>query len=163
MKQKRSLGKILKDRRIEMGLTQRLLAEQVGIKASHIAYIESGRRRPSLPLLERMATALGLDRRELFLLAHPEAKGIIDSGTQPRAELQTPPSTGDAWQQFVTDRALLARYNVTQRELKALKQLSLLGYVLTSREFLAILSLIRTTSEPSSRRPAPGPRPLAIA
>jgi hypothetical protein len=35
---------------------------------------------------------------------------------------------------------------VTQRELKALKQLSMLGYVLTSREFLAILSLIRTAS-----------------
>ncbi len=146
MKQKRSLGKMLKDRRIELGLTQRLLADQVGIKPSHIAYIESGRRRPSLPLLERMATVLGLDRRELFLLAHPEAKGIIDSGPQPRMEMQSPPSTVEAWQQFVSDRALLARYNVTQRELKALKQLSLLGYVLTSREFLAILSLIRTAS-----------------
>jgi len=121
-----------------------MLADQVGIKPSHIAYIESGRRRPSLPLLERMATALGLDRRELFLLAHPEAKGIIDGGA-PRPEAP-PPSTGDAWQQFVNDRALLARYNVTQRELKALKQLSMLGYVLTSREFLAILSLIRTAS-----------------
>jgi transcriptional regulator with XRE-family HTH domain len=89
MKQKKSLGKILKDRRIELGLTQRMLADQVGIKPSHIAYIESGRRRPSLSLLERMATVLGLDRRELFLLAHPEAKGIIDGGA-PRPESPSP-------------------------------------------------------------------------
>ncbi|HTW89469.1 MAG TPA: helix-turn-helix transcriptional regulator [Candidatus Binataceae bacterium] len=143
MKQTKSLGKILKERRTQLGLTQRALADQVAIKASHVAYIESGRRRPSLPLLERIATVLGLDRRELFVLAHPEAKGIIDSATQPKPE--PAPTTGNAWQQFVNDRSLLARYNVTQRELKALKQLSLLGYVLTSREFLAILSLIRTT------------------
>jgi transcriptional regulator with XRE-family HTH domain len=143
MKQTKSLGKMLKERRIKLGLTQRVLAEQVGIKASHVAYIESGRRRPSLSLLERMATVLDLDRRELFVLAHPEAKGMIDSAAPP-SRPEPPPSTGDAWQQFVNDRSLLARYNVTQRELKALKQLSLLGYVLTSREFLAILSLIRT-------------------
>ena len=143
MKQTQTLGKILKERRIQLGLTQRALAEQVAIKASHVAYIESGRRRPSLMLLERIATVLGLDRRELFVLAHPEAKGIIDSSAQPKPE--APTSTDNAWQQFVNDRTLLARYNVTQRELKALKQLSLLGYVLTSREFLAILSLIRTT------------------
>jgi transcriptional regulator with XRE-family HTH domain len=142
MKQTKSLGKILKERRTQLGLTQRVLADRVAIKASHVAYIESGRRRPSLPLLERIATVLGLDRRELFLLAHPEAKGIIDS-TQPSKPLP-PPTIGNAWQQFVNDRSLLARHNVTQRELKALKQLSLLGYVLTSREFLAILSLIRT-------------------
>jgi transcriptional regulator with XRE-family HTH domain len=143
MKQTKSLGKILKERRTQLGLTQRALADQVAIKASHVAYIESGRRRPSLPLLERIATALDLDRRELFVLAHPEAKGIIDSTAQPKPE--PPPTTANAWQQFVNDRSLLARYNVTQRELKALKQLSLLGYVLTSREFLAILSLVRTT------------------
>jgi transcriptional regulator with XRE-family HTH domain len=143
MKQTQTLGKILKERRIQLGLTQRALADQVAIKASHVAYIESGRRRPSLMLLERIATALGLDRRELFVLAHPEAKGIIDSSAQPKPE--APTSTDNAWQQFVNDRTLLARYNVTQRELNALKQLSLLGYVLTSREFLAILSLIRTT------------------
>ncbi len=143
MKQTKSLGKVLKERRTQLGLTQRVLADQVGIKGSHVAYIESGRRRPSLALLERIATALGLDRRELFVLAHPEAKGIIDSPAQPKPG--PPPTKGNAWQQFVNDRSLLARYNVTQRELKALKQLSLLGYVLTSREFLAILSLIRTT------------------
>lgn len=87
MKQTKSLGKILKERRTQLGLTQRALADQVAIKASHVAYIESGRRRPSLPLLERIATVLGLDRRELFVLAHPEAKGIIDSSspTQARA------------------------------------------------------------------------------
>ena len=32
---------------------------------------------------------------------------------------------------------------ITPREIKALKQLSLLGYVLTEREFLAVLTLIR--------------------
>jgi transcriptional regulator with XRE-family HTH domain len=32
-------------------MTQRELATAVGIKASHIAYIENSRRRPSIPLI----------------------------------------------------------------------------------------------------------------
>ncbi|MGH7906994.1 MAG: helix-turn-helix domain-containing protein [Candidatus Binataceae bacterium] len=143
MKTKKELGQLLKERRTALGLTQRALAEQVGVKPSHVAYIESGRRRPSLALLERIAVALGLNRQELFLLAHPEAKRMVSRPADSRP--QPSPKLGNAWREFVGNRALLARYGVTARELKALKQLSLLGYVLTPREFLAILSLVRTT------------------
>lgn len=143
MKHKKALGEVLKERRVELSLTQRALADQVGIKPSHVAYIESGRRKPSLALIERMATTLGLNRQELFILAHPEAEGMINNSAANVTHEPKPP-VGDAWQRFVKDRALLARYKVTPREIKALKQLSLLGYVLTPREFLAILTLVRT-------------------
>jgi hypothetical protein len=41
----------------------------------------------------------------------------------------------------------LARYHVTKPELQALEQLSLLGAVLSAKEFLAILTLIRDIPE----------------
>jgi len=49
----------------------------------------------------------------------------------------------DAWHRFATDRPFLKRHGVTRRELRAFKELSLLGYVLSRHQFLAILMMIR--------------------
>ena len=45
--------------RIMRGLTQQELAELVGTKQPSIARLESGKRSPSLPFLQRVAEALG--------------------------------------------------------------------------------------------------------
>ena len=50
MKQMNKLGEFLKTRREALGLTQRSLAQKLGVEASHVAFIESGRRKPSLKL-----------------------------------------------------------------------------------------------------------------
>src|SRR6516164_1303729 len=105
MKRTRDLGEFLKARREGLGLTQRVLAQQIGVEASHIAFIETGRRRPSLKLIARIADALGVNRQELLVLAHPEAKALL---AEPLLELST--KTASSWQRFITDHALLARY-----------------------------------------------------
>ena len=40
---KKTLGSVLKDRREFLRLTQRELAAKLGVKASHVAYLENGR------------------------------------------------------------------------------------------------------------------------
>jgi hypothetical protein len=72
------------------------------------AFIDSKRRRPSLKLIARLADSLGIDRQELLVLAHPEAKALL-------AEPQFEPSrkTAPSWQRFIKDHALLPRYHVT--------------------------------------------------
>lgn len=55
---KETLGQVLKQRRGAYALTQRELARKLGVKASHVAYLENGRRRPSLSLLSRLADTL---------------------------------------------------------------------------------------------------------
>ena len=74
---KETLGQVLKQRREAYALTQRELARKLGVKASHVAYLENGRRRPSLSLLARLADTLELNKQRLFLLTHPEAEAII--------------------------------------------------------------------------------------
>jgi len=69
MKKKETLGQVLKQRRGAYAYTQRELAKKLGVKASHIAYLENGRRRPSLSLLSRISDTLELDKKRLFLLA----------------------------------------------------------------------------------------------
>ena len=79
---KRTLGSVVKEARDGAGMSQRELAAAIGVKASHIAYIEAGRRRPSIPLIIPLSKTLGLDGRELLVLAYPAVKQII-AGVRP--------------------------------------------------------------------------------
>jgi transcriptional regulator with XRE-family HTH domain len=138
MRDTNQLGEVVKSRREGLGLTQRSLAEKLGIEASHVAFIESGRRKPSLKLVARLADTLGLDRQNTLILAHPEAQALLTEAKPGIPNKATP-----SWQRFIKSRELLARYHVTDRELRTLEHLSLLGNVRSAREFLAILTLIR--------------------
>jgi transcriptional regulator with XRE-family HTH domain len=136
------LGEFLKTRREALGLTQRALAQKLGVEASHVAFIESGRRKPSLKLVARLADTLGLDRQELLVLAHPEAKALLTAN-----QIEAPRKTTPSWQRFIKDHALLARYHVTKRELGVLEHLNMLGTAVSAKEFLAILTLLRDIPE----------------
>jgi HTH-type transcriptional regulator/antitoxin HipB len=54
------LGEAVRMRREELGLSQRQLAERAGMTQPGIARFEAGGTTPTLPLLERLATALSL-------------------------------------------------------------------------------------------------------
>jgi transcriptional regulator with XRE-family HTH domain len=140
---KESLGKVLRERRAAYDFTQRELARKLGVKASHIAYLENGRRRPSLSLLSRIASTLDLDRQRLFLLAHPEARWVVGE----RSASPAVKRGEDPWRRFVSDRATLTRHKVTSRELKVLHKVSMLGRVSAPNQFLFILNAIRQAVE----------------
>src|SRR5438309_3845946 len=135
---KKTLGDVLKQRRAILGYTQRQLAARLGVKASHVAYLEKGRRRPSLSLLARLANVMGLEKEPLFLLAHPEARVLLaDRNSNHNAERPE-----NSWRKFLSNRGLLARHHVKARELRVLRQVSLLGRVASPRQFLWVLHVI---------------------
>ena len=103
MNRKISLGRLLKRKRKELALTQRALANQLGVKASHVAYLESGKRKPSLTLMARLEDALGVSRQQIFLLAHPEAAAVVN----PREVMAPRQRPADAWRQLIADRAFI--------------------------------------------------------
>ena len=134
---KRTLGSVVKEARDGARMTQRELAAAIGVKASHIAYIENGHRRPSISLINRLSETLGLDAKELLVLAHAEAKQIVD-GNRPSAK-----KGDEAWPRFVSNQALLRRHAITKGELKILKQVAMLEQVAHPGHFIFILNAIR--------------------
>ncbi|MGH7864639.1 MAG: helix-turn-helix domain-containing protein, partial [Candidatus Binataceae bacterium] len=136
---KKTLGEVIKTRREALCYTQRELASKLGVKASHIAYLENGRRRPSLSLISRIADTMGLDRQQLFLLTHPEARALINA----RRDGSARRSHDQVWREFAGNHALLRRFQVKPRELRVLSQVNMLGRVTTPRQFLFILNSIR--------------------
>lgn len=57
----------LKAHRSTSGLTQAGLAEKVGTSGNYIAQIERGEKYPSPGMIDRIATALGVDPSVLFV------------------------------------------------------------------------------------------------
>jgi putative transcriptional regulator len=139
MSRRNALGQLIKQKRKELALTQRELAKKLGVEASHVAYLEGGKRNPSLALMGRLEEALGISRQQIFLLSHPEAASVVNAND--RAPQREP--RADDWRKFVTDRAFVKRHRITPRELRAFKELSLLGYILSRHQLLAILTMIR--------------------
>jgi transcriptional regulator with XRE-family HTH domain len=68
--------------REEAGLSQRELAERVGVAQSEIARIESGNREPSIPTLQRIVGGAGLEIR--FRLAPKDDHDQILASRQAR-------------------------------------------------------------------------------
>lgn len=62
----RRLSAVLKGLREKKGMSQRDLAERVGVTDAYIAMLETGKRtNPSLAILKRLAKALGVPVRAL--------------------------------------------------------------------------------------------------
>ncbi len=137
---KKTLGQVLKSQRQALGLTQRELASRAGVKASHVAHLELGKRKLTLGLLNRFAKALKLKYEKLLILAYPEAKFLLGSR-------QRIASRDWAWREFTNNKALLTRYNVQPRELTVLAQTNQLGRIIAPSDFLFILNSMRQAVE----------------
>ena len=55
-----ALAKLIIEKRLEKGLSQKELAEKMGTKQSAISRLESGKYNPSIQFLEKLAKALQL-------------------------------------------------------------------------------------------------------
>lgn len=133
-----TLGQVLRAGREKIGLLQHELAAKLGIAADDLAELESDRAgRPSFPLLSRAADIMGLEKDRLFQLAETRIKPVAAASKV----IPYPKST--VWRTFARDRALLDRYNVTPRELRALAQVSLMGKATDTEALLFILEAMR--------------------
>jgi transcriptional regulator with XRE-family HTH domain len=143
-RRRKTLGLLLKDRRSALKLSQLEVAKHLGVEPAYISAIELDRRRPSLPLVRRLADVLGLKRERLLLLSHPEAKLLIGENRQNSTQ-----STGKdrAWRDFKANESLLLRHNVKPEELKLLSRMRRLGEIRHPRDFLHILTAIRQAIE----------------
>lgn len=90
------LGRRLREEREKRGFTVRGLARDVGVSASMISQIETGKSQPSVSTLYAITSALGITVEELFTPNLDGARRPADGATMspPGASLSDPPATG---------------------------------------------------------------------
>src|SRR5216683_1379391 len=91
-------GQMIRSRRRLNNLTQEQVARRIEASTPYVGHLESGKRHPSDDIVTRLADALGFDRRELFFLANPQAKEILNPAK--------PPKANSAWEEFRRDDQL---------------------------------------------------------
>lgn len=74
----KQFGKQVRDLRKAQGLSQEELAEKADLHYTYIGGVERGERNLSLKSIERIASALKIDIRELFM-PHPPQKADAES------------------------------------------------------------------------------------
>jgi transcriptional regulator with XRE-family HTH domain len=117
----KSFGRIIEDRRRELGLTQEMVAKKVGVKANYIGYLERGMRHPSQKVVERLSNALKLDSQELYLLANPRVRALLGKAPTPT---KAAPASSSLWQKFLRDSSMQQSQGINSREKEALAQLA---------------------------------------
>ncbi len=126
---------MIRQRRRQLDLTQHELARRIGSSTAYIGHLESGKRHPSAAILTRLTDVLGLDRRELFLLANPNARALLRESVPARGS--------SAWERFRRDRKLHQLHRITGHEMQLLSHVALLGEVESVRDFVYILNTVR--------------------
>ncbi len=130
----RTFGEAIRERRRQLDLTQEEVARRIKSSIPYIGHLEANKRRPSDGTITRLADVLGLDRSELFFLANPQAKAL----------LQTPKAQGGStWEGFKKDQQMLRAHNVNDEEMEMLAQVAMMGEVRSVRDFVYILNTVR--------------------
>jgi transcriptional regulator with XRE-family HTH domain len=73
-----TIGQRIKRERLALELTQRELADKVGVGVPHISKVEADRESPSEPLLRRLAELFEVDAEELFLVARRPSEEMVE-------------------------------------------------------------------------------------
>ena len=84
-------GSLVRLARLKAGLTQRQLADRLGVTQPVVAAYESGRRQPTVPTLMRIVSAAGFDLR-LRLAPHDDHDEVLES-----LERQRPREEQERW------------------------------------------------------------------
>jgi transcriptional regulator with XRE-family HTH domain len=128
-------GRLIRERRRLLNLTQEELARRIRVSMPFVGHLETGHRRPSEKTIAKLARVLGLDQRELFLLANPGTRDFWRSVPQD--------STGSAWDQFKRNHQLHRAHKISLAEMSMLERAALLGDAETPEDFIFILNTVR--------------------
>lgn len=132
---KRTLGQVIRERRRQLNLTQQGVARRIKTSTPYIGHLEADKRRPSVLVISRLAEVLGLDRRDLFMLANPRVVDLLASNENDRRK--------SAWDEFRTGAQIQRAHQVTAEEMKLLSMVASMGEVSSPRDFIFILNAVR--------------------
>ena len=85
--------------------------------------------------MSRLAEILGLDRRELFFLANPQAVELLKAS---EADSKRP-----AWEVFSKDERIRRVHNIASDEMELLSTVAEMGEISSTRHFIYILNVVR--------------------
>ncbi|HTQ25160.1 MAG TPA: helix-turn-helix transcriptional regulator [Candidatus Binataceae bacterium] len=134
----RTFGAVIRERRRRLDLTQEEVARRIRTSTPYIGHLESGKRHPSEKVIARLSDVLGLQSRELFLLANPRARDLLSSANSGGGG-----NHRSVWEEFRNDERLRRAHSISAEEMDVLGRVAAMGEAHSPRDFIYILNAIR--------------------
>lgn len=131
----RSFGAAIRERRRQLDLTQEEVGKRIGTSTPYIGHLESGKRHPSEKVIARLSDVLGLPSRDLFFLANPGARELIDISENGRRR--------SSWEEFRGDPRMRRAHRISADEMDLLERVAAMGEVRATRDFVYVLNTVR--------------------
>jgi transcriptional regulator with XRE-family HTH domain len=135
----RSFGAAIRERRRQLDLTQEEVGTRIGTSTPYIGHLESGKRHPSEKVIARLSEVLGLPSRDLFFLANPRARDLINERHNDRRR--------GSWEEFRRDARMRRAFHISAEEMELLARIADMGEVRAPRDFVYILNSVRQALE----------------
>jgi len=132
------LGELVKQKRLQLGLTQTGLADMLGVGQTYITFIEKDKRTPSNDILLNLAKALRLSFKKLYGLAHPDLKNMVNFRTSV-ATRELPLHL----QNLAADKLLREKFSITDQDISMLGSIQARGETRNKDDYIVILMTIR--------------------
>lgn len=140
MTMKEDFGKYIRNRRLELRLTQLEVAKKADVAQNFIAYLENGQRKPSTEMVRKLSEILQLPSDRLYFLAHEEdLQGVIAYDREGGIRRKIPPVLTN----LLNDRSLRARHRITEEEVEMLASIRGRGEIRTKEDYVFLLMSIR--------------------
>lgn len=138
---KKSFGDYIRDRRIELRLTQQDVARKARVSQNFVAYLENGHRKPSTPMIRKLSEALGLPSDKLYFLARDEElQGVILFDAK---EGQLHSDLSPILKALKNDRDLRDRHRISDEDIAMLAAIRGRGDIKTKEDYVFVLMSIR--------------------
>src|SRR5271163_49291 len=105
----RSFGAVIRERRRQLDLTQEDVATRIKTSTPYIGHLESGKRHPSEKVIARLSEVLGLQSRELFFLANPRTRDLLNTANSGGRR--------SAWGEFRHDERIRRALSISAEEM----------------------------------------------
>jgi transcriptional regulator with XRE-family HTH domain len=136
----RTFGRVIRERRRQLDLTQDEVARRIKTSTAYIGHLEADKRRPSENVIAHLGEVLGLQARELYLLANPRARDLLSTANSGNKR--------SAWEEFRRDERIRRAHNISAEEMDVLARVATLGDARSARDFIYILNAIRQALSP---------------
>ena len=131
----RVFGQAIRNRRRELDLNQREVAQRIKATPQYVGLLEAGRRHPSDEIVAGLAQVLGFDMVDLLRLANPQRKVLLVP--------ETDSAPDSVWRQFQNNESLLRILHVSNAEMEVLSHVALLGDFQAPRDIIFVLKTVR--------------------
>lgn len=136
---KTKFGNYIRQRRIELNLTQAEVAKNLKTSQNFITYLEKDLRKPTDDMLKKLSKILLLPIDQLYTQAHPELSHFLDIKDDGQYQRKVSPIL----EELKNDNKLRKQYEITNEEINELSSIKLRGEIKTKEDYLFLLMSIR--------------------